>query len=874
MGIGSNDLALLFRLKAQNEASPVIKTAQADITRLSASSSTQFGQMQNVATTALGRVTQSLAQVSSQTPVVGTALNGLGGSFTTVGSGATAAAAGLAGVAGAAIIGAQVIGAAITGVIALGKAIFDLTKSAADAGAEIFDLSQKTNFTAETLSALKIEADLSNGSIESVASSLTIFQSNMVKAAEGNEKLAKTFKDLKIDTTDQETAFRQATKALFEMGETEQQSATAKELFGKASKDLLAIIKSTNGSIDEAIDKYEELGLIIDSKTAAAADQFGDTLDTVNKQLIGLSRVIGFEVMPVLTVFFNDVSIALTQSRGEWSTWGATLQDIIAGLIAQMYAFKAAASGSLVTAPTTFLETFFKEKGRILNEVRQAQIGFETAGGGFLGARGRSGAGGGGGKGGGGSKQDLQFKTDIEESNRITAAQIEDARTLSVALKQAYDLNIVNLEDYYRKRQILIDDNFNTEIDAINREQEALDAALARGRIKKEDAAKKDAELTLRTTKARNKLEEETNQLQIDRQKALDQAELNRERQLAAIRVAVREGELARIEQLVERHAALESSLLTVRLQQEKEAHDEQMLLLDIELKQLTTSAERKAELDNKKIESEQRYTDRIKQLTRERIDALNEEAAASGPSRVENPNLTTLGTTIEEQVGPPPWMIDTTDAFGSLGQAMSNVLGLGQEFGQFFGDTLSGVFSKLAVAVGDAVHAFVLFGNAGGGVRKFAATVIAEIARMAAIQAIWELAQGVAMLALNFFWPDPKLAASATAHFHAAAIYGGMAAVAAGAGRLVAGGAFQQGGGSGGTGAGNRGRNPSDRSASSADIAPIESDRRSFNSVQSQPVVQTLEFRVKGGVVVDEFAQDYMLNGRTRLIIKNDGQG
>jgi hypothetical protein len=77
--------------------------------------------------------------------------------------------------------------------------------------------------------------------------------------------------------------------------------------------------------------------------------------------------------------------------------------------------------------------------------------------------------------------------------------------------------------------------------------------------------------------------------------------------------------------------------------------------------------------------------------------------------------------------------------------------------------------------------------------IKKFTATLIAELAKMAAVQAIWELAQGFAMLALNFFWPDPKLAASAAAHFHAAAIYGGMAVIASVAGRAVAGDSFKQ---------------------------------------------------------------------------------
>lgn len=116
----------------------------------------------------------------------------------------------------------------------------------------------------------------------------------------------------------------------------------------------------------------------------------------------------------------------------------------------------------------------------------------------------------------------------------------------------------------------------------------------------------------------------------------------------------------------------------------------------------------------------------------------------------------------------------------------------------------MSLAFSQLGEAVGQAAYAFVLYGDSGTNLKKMAAQVIASIAQMATVKAIWELAEGFAMLALNFFWPDPKLTASAVAHFKAAAIYGGMAAIAIGAGRMVAGDAFQQASGTGGGGAGS----------------------------------------------------------------------
>lgn len=205
--------------------------------------------------------------------------------------------------------------------------------------------------------------------------------------------------------------------------------------------------------------------------------------------------------------------------------------------------------------------------------------------------------------------------------------------------------------------------------------------------------------------------------------------------------------------------------------------------------------------------------TDRLRQ-------ALEDLSTAPPP-----PTLTGAdGDSIAQQAGAvanavagiPPAMQGAIDVFGEFGQRMSDVFGLGREGAEIFGGMMTNAFGQLAQAVGESVRAFVLFGNSGIGVKKFTAVLISEIAKMAAVQAVWELAQGLAMLALNFFWPDPRLAASATAHFHAAAVYGGLAAVATAAGRAVAGGSFAETGGGGGSGAGggNQGRNPSNAPA------------------------------------------------------------
>lgn len=338
--------------------------------------------------------------------------------------------------------GAVIAASAISGV-AVG--LWKLVTSAADAGGELHDLSQKTNFAVETLSGLSIVAQTTGSDIKSVSNSLFIFQSNMVKAKDETSAMGKAFKSLKVDTEDQEKAFRQAIKSLYEMGETEEQSAKAKLLFGRAGKDVLAIIKETNGNLDQAIAKYDKMGLIISTSAASASDRFNDLLEETSLQLAGVTRTIGMELLPMATKALQDISRWLAANRAEWKQWGSTIATVV-GQVVTHIGYIAQGLKSLMTLSP--IEIQIIERVMRVEAVNQASqtssalgtgvsalwwlatqstgkpdtpANWGTAVGGAMGGRGggRSGlGGGGGGRGGGGSpKQDpgVQLLKQLEE---------------------------------------------------------------------------------------------------------------------------------------------------------------------------------------------------------------------------------------------------------------------------------------------------------------------------------------------------------------------------------------------------------------------------------------------------------------------------
>lgn len=202
---------------------------------------------------------------------------------------------------------------------------------------------------------------------------------------------------------------------------------------------------------------------------------------------------------------------------------------------------------------------------------------------------------------------------------------------------------------------------------------------------------------------------------------------------------------------------------------------------------------------------------------------------------------------------------------FAGLGTILSDTFNLGASGAVAFADTLSSAFGQVASAVGDAVHAFVLFGTVEGGFRKFAAEVIASLAAQATVQALYQFAQGLAWLALNFFFPNPKYAMAATTAFASAAAFGAIAGVTVPLGRAIAGNSFSQAGAGGGGGS----------STTSGGGTPITTQPKTQefdrNARNQQAITVNLNIRRDAGSIVEAVVLDGQTGGLIRKLIQSE---
>lgn len=269
-------------------------------------------------------------------------LEAAGSELAQVSTAATATGSAMAGMAGPIGIAVAALAAEIVVVVTLTKEVYALAKASAEYQGKLFDLSQQTGVSVETLSALDIAIRKVGGSTEGAAQPLIIFQTKLEEAQDSSSNAGKAFRLLGVDALDTETALRQALTALAAMPEGFEQTARARELFGRGGRFFLALLKETGGDIDEVTRRFKGLGGVT-TEQAALADEFNDKLIDLEVQLRG----IGTKAIPVVLDAIKDLSKTLEENRDLFRVLQGMAQAVAITIFGPLRA-------ALLTAKVTF----------------------------------------------------------------------------------------------------------------------------------------------------------------------------------------------------------------------------------------------------------------------------------------------------------------------------------------------------------------------------------------------------------------------------------------------------------------------------------------------------------------------------------------
>jgi hypothetical protein len=649
-------------------------------------------------------------------------------------------------------IGALAAVAGVTAVAAVATttalALFQLSKAAAEYGSAIFDASEKTGLTATTLSAMKFAADQSGSSLEQVTAGAARFARVIGEAANGSEQAQEKLKRLGVTSTDLDTALSQALATIVKVPPGALQMAAAMDAFGRSGADLLPFIKSFDGDLVKLTAEAKRLGVTIDDEAARAADEFGDQLDTLNAQLAGIGRTIGFTFMPVFQDMAKAISEFLARNQGEIANWGQNFARTLQGLVLMFGDIKFAAESYGVTLKSLIdlhlqLDPLARHVAALGEAARRrAAPTLDTQGGTDFeldpvtntlrprtrattppdvpAPRVRTGA-----AGGGGRDRSAELAARLAERDLIAQIRIEteNLRTIQEQGVTVYEEIRKKLGEGASIVSFIKETNDHTANwqDNLRRSLALIEALENRA----QDAAATEHERAL----LRQQQEKRRQELESTGAK---EAEKNEE--------SLHDARKARWEERLEQ-GRIEADQAQRNFEEEMERQEERARLLGLDRTGLTLPPIDLTAILDEIAEADGSYLSIFEQALSGWI-AFYEQVLADAP---------TLNDTL-----------------------------------QSLGDIAGNAFEGMANAIGNVVQQWVLYGETGPAImRKILASALATIAAEAAVRAIYELALGFAAL---FFNP-----AEAAAHFTAAALFGAVAAAAGLAGRAVAGDSFKK---------------------------------------------------------------------------------
>lgn len=181
-------------------------------------------------------------------------------------------------------------------------------KGAVNEADNLGKMAQKVGVPVEELSKLKLAADLSDVSMETLGKSMGKLSKNMVEAAaNGLSEANKGFAAMGITVKNTDGTLKTSGQVLEEVaGKFEgykdgaQKTALAMAIFGKAGAEMIPLLNAGRDGLREAGEEAEKFGIVIDSKTAKSAEAFNDNLTRLGKVKDGIILKITAHLLPAM----------------------------------------------------------------------------------------------------------------------------------------------------------------------------------------------------------------------------------------------------------------------------------------------------------------------------------------------------------------------------------------------------------------------------------------------------------------------------------------------------------------------------------------------------------------------------------------------
>lgn len=205
------------------------------------------------------------------------------------------------------------VGAGLTKKVAVGTAavaggitaVTKFAESASSTADKIDKMSQKIGVSRQAYQELDFICSQSGMSVDTLQAGMKTLVSSMDKAASGTKANVEIFEKLGVSVTkadgslrSQEDVMWETLSALQGMSNEAEKARLASQLFGKSGTELLPLLNSASGSIEEMKQKAHDLGLVLSDDTIDAGVKLTDTMDQAKRSLSAVGTTLGAELIP------------------------------------------------------------------------------------------------------------------------------------------------------------------------------------------------------------------------------------------------------------------------------------------------------------------------------------------------------------------------------------------------------------------------------------------------------------------------------------------------------------------------------------------------------------------------------------------------
>jgi uncharacterized protein YjbJ (UPF0337 family) len=254
-------------------------------------------------------------------------------------------------------------------------AIVEFGKHAIDVADELNKMAQKVGISVEALSALRVQANLSNVATDQLQGGLSKLAKTAADAAGGGKQSAAVYAALGVSVKDaagnlkpMEVLLGEVAKKFASYQDSAAKTALAQQVFGKSGAELIPYLNDLGQkSLPEVIKQAEEFGAVVSTKTAKAAEDFNDNLTRMKTEAEGFANAVVAQVLPNLVELSKQMVDAgkTTDGYASSASGAATgIKGFILSLIVAKETVAALATG--VFAVFDAISTVFNASGQIV----------------------------------------------------------------------------------------------------------------------------------------------------------------------------------------------------------------------------------------------------------------------------------------------------------------------------------------------------------------------------------------------------------------------------------------------------------------------------------------------------------------------------